>query len=73
MSYPKRKPGRSFETLRAWREAQGFTLEQAAETLGYSLPGYHKIERGDRHPRGADIKRITAITGVPVEVLVGAL
>jgi transcriptional regulator with XRE-family HTH domain len=67
----RRKQARPHRTLKAWRDAHGFTIEQAAAVLGLSRSGYHHIERGDRHPRPEALKRIVRFTGVPIEVLAG--
>jgi transcriptional regulator with XRE-family HTH domain len=67
----RRKKTQPHRTLRAWRDAHGFTIEQAAAVLGLSRSGYYNIERGDRHPRPEALKRIVRITGVPIEVLAG--
>lgn len=35
--------------LKAWRAACGFTQAAAAKALGLSLPGYIKLENGQRN------------------------
>jgi transcriptional regulator with XRE-family HTH domain len=67
----RRKKAQPFRTLKAWRVAHGFTIEQAAAVLGLSRSGYYNIECGNRHPRPEALKRIVRITGVPIEVLAG--
>jgi hypothetical protein len=48
------------------------TLKEAAAATGYSLPGYHKLEAGLRHPKTPEqMKRLMKVTGVSVEVLAG--
>lgn len=61
----------TYKSLRAWRDAHGLTLQQASEMLGLSLPGYHKIECGQRLPRRETLKRLRKKTGVPLEALTG--
>lgn len=34
--------------MKRFREQKGFTQEQMAKFLGYSVSGYRKIEQGDR-------------------------
>lgn len=69
MSSPKRKARP--HTLKEWRAAHGYTLDQAAAVLGLSRTGYFNIERGDRHPRPVAMKRIMRLTGVSADVLAG--
>lgn len=59
-------------TLSAWRRANGFNQEHAARVLGLSQSYYSKLERGLHALPGDRAKRITAKTGVPLEVLVVA-
>lgn len=60
------------KSLREWRLDRGMTLREAAEATGYSLPGYHKLEAGLRHPKTPEqMKRLMKVTGVSVEVLAG--
>lgn len=70
VAHTKRKP-QPYRSLREWRAAKGLTMAEAAEILGYSKPGYQKLEHGQRHPRPDDLRRILTITGVPIEVLAG--
>ena len=60
------------KSLRDWRTGRGMTLKEAAAATGYSLPGYHKLEAGLRHPKTPEqMKRLMKVTGVSVEVLAG--
>lgn len=61
-----------FQSLKDWRDAHGYSQREAAQLLGVTQPGYWKYETGQRHPRPAILRRITKLTGVPVEVLAGA-
>ena len=71
MSSPKRKQTERFATLKAWRDAKGFTLEEAAEYLDEPLTSYSNWERGTRRPKPEAMRRVMARTGVAVEFLAG--
>lgn len=58
-----------FKSLLAWREAHGLNQRDAADHLGITQGAYQKAEVGLVTPRRVALKRIVAITGVPVEVL----
>lgn len=59
-------------TLREWRASLGLTQDKAAKLLGMPQSRYSLLERG--HPiSGKRAKHITKATGVPLEVLVGAV
>ena len=71
MSYSSRIK-RTPKTLRDWRTSRGMTLREAAAATGYSLPGYHKLEAGLRHPKTPEqFKRLMKVTGVSADVLAG--
>jgi transcriptional regulator with XRE-family HTH domain len=64
---PKRvKPHSS---LFAWRRGLGLTQRAAALALGISQSYYWKLERGTVEPRRGILKRLTDVTGVPVDIL----
>lgn len=63
---------RSYPDLLTWRSAEHLTQLQAAELLNISLTYYSRLERGVQVARGKRAKTIMAITGVPLEILVGA-
>lgn len=58
--------------LLTWRTANGLKQIEAAKLLGISQSRYSQIENG-LPMRGKLAKHITAVTRVPIEVLVGAL
>ncbi len=71
MKYPKGKAQRPC-SLKEWRTSRGMTLTEAAAATGYSVPGYHKLETGSRHPQTPEqLRRLMKVTGVPLEVLAG--
>ena len=71
MSSPTRKAQRRYPTLRAWRDASGFTLQEAADSLGLPLTTYWRYEQGVRQPRRDMTRHIMVSTGVSIEFLAG--
>lgn len=71
MNVRKRKAAQAYQTLADWREAQGFTLVQAADFLNLPLTSYYNFERGNRHPRPETMRTILDRTGVAIEFLAG--
>lgn len=69
MNSPKRKA--AYASLAEWREANGLTMREAGDVIGYSESGYFKLERGLRYAGGKDLDRIWKRTGVRLESLVG--
>jgi DNA-binding XRE family transcriptional regulator len=63
----------TYPNLRAWRDALGLSQQEAAYLLGISRPQYSNLESGKSGTTGKRAKFITAKTGVPVDVLVGAV
>jgi transcriptional regulator with XRE-family HTH domain len=62
---------RPYGSLRAWRASQGLSQPEAAAYLAISQGYYCKLERRIAAPRPAIAKRVTELTGVPLEVLLG--
>ena len=62
----------TFPTLLAWRTSIGCSQQQAAYLLGISISQYKNLEYRRSGTTGKRAKFITAKTGVPVDVLVGA-
>ena len=62
-----------FTTLLDWRLAQRLSQREAAEILGISQKRYSMLERGRMYAKGPMAKRVRDVTGVPLEVIVGAL
>lgn len=60
-----------YDTLAAWREANGLTQREACEILHVPQACYSKWETGRSHPRPKTLRRVAAITGVPVAALMG--
>lgn len=58
-------------SLLAWRAAQGYTQQEAAQYLGISQSYYRKLEAHVQAPRPVILKRIAELTGVPVDELMG--
>ena len=59
------------DCLRATREHQGLTLEQAAELSGISISHLSRLESSERQPSVASLLALSAAFGVPVGTLFG--
>jgi transcriptional regulator with XRE-family HTH domain len=59
------------ECLRAIREQQGLSLEQAAERSGMSTSHLSRLESSERQPSVASLLALAAAFGVPVGALFG--
>jgi transcriptional regulator with XRE-family HTH domain len=59
------------EYLRAIREHQGLSLEQAAERSGISVSHLSRLESSERQPSVASLLAFSAAFGVPVGALFG--
>jgi transcriptional regulator with XRE-family HTH domain len=59
------------ECLRATREHQGLSLEQAAERSGISTSHLSRLESSERQPSVAALLALSAAFGVPVGALFG--
>lgn len=59
------------DALRATREEQGLTLEQAAELSGISKSHLSRLESCDRQPSVAALLALSAAYGVPVGAFFG--
>jgi transcriptional regulator with XRE-family HTH domain len=59
------------ERLRAARARQGWTLEQAAQRSGLSVPHLSRLESGGRQPSIAVLVGLAAAYGEPVGALLG--
>jgi transcriptional regulator with XRE-family HTH domain len=59
------------ECLRAIREHQGLSLEQAAERSGISISHLSRLESSERQPSVASLLALSAAFGVPVGALFG--
>ena len=49
--------------LKTWRQAHGFSVDQAASRFGIATPTLYNYENGSRRPRAAVAKRIEDATG----------
>lgn len=63
---------RSYPTLAAWRESWGLSQAEAARLLAISQTRYSRLERGTQPASGKLAKRVRHLTGVPLDILVGA-
>lgn len=63
---------RPYPDLKSWRRAYGYSQDQAAKILGISQTYYGRLERRIQTATGKRAKQIMDVTGVPLEVLVGA-
>ena len=59
--------------IRVWRAQNGLTQQQAAEFFGCGRNYVTLIERGTTPPQGALAKRISDLTGAPLELVIGAV
>jgi transcriptional regulator with XRE-family HTH domain len=59
------------DSLRAMREEQGLTLEQASELSGISTSHLSRLESSERQPSVASLLALSAAFGVPVGALFG--
>jgi transcriptional regulator with XRE-family HTH domain len=59
------------DSLRAMREEQGLTLEQASELSGISTSHLSRLESSDRQPSVASLLALSAAFGVSVGALFG--
>lgn len=57
------------QRIRAWRLAEGLTLDQLARLSGISGPALSLIETGKRDVRLTTLARIAAALRLPLEVL----
>jgi transcriptional regulator with XRE-family HTH domain len=64
---------RTYTNLAAWRNATGLSQMEASRVLGISQTSYSRLERRVVAARGKRARSIWRQTGVPVEVLVGAV
>lgn len=64
---------RSYPNLRLWRNDRKWSQQEAAEYLGISQTAYSRLERGVVATSGRRAKVIRDKTGVPLDVLVGAV
>ena len=62
---------RSFPTLLRFREARKLSQEQAADLVGITQPHWSRLEDGKAAASPKLAKRMTEVTGVPLEVLLG--
>ena len=60
------------EKIKALRQRMELSQGQVAETLGLSRPTYVQIEKGEREPALSEIKKLSAIFGVPQKDLLSA-
>ena len=65
-------PVRPYPNLELWRQAQRLSQREAAKFLGISQTYYSRLERRTQAAPGKRAKVIMDLTGVPLEVLVGA-
>jgi transcriptional regulator with XRE-family HTH domain len=59
------------DSLRAMREQQGLTLEQASELSGISTSHLSRLESSERQPSVASLLALSSAFGVPVGALFG--
>jgi transcriptional regulator with XRE-family HTH domain len=69
----KRLTSRSYPDLKTWRTASGLTQIEAAKLLGITQGYYGRLELKQKTTTGKRAKGMTEVTGVPIEVLVGAV
>lgn len=64
-----RKP--LYHSLAAWRDGERLSQEEAARQLGVSQAYYSRLERQQHYPARVRAKKISEITGVPLESVLG--
>jgi len=60
---------RTHEKLRVIRAFKGWSQDEMAEKLGYSVNGYSKIERGETQIKADKLAQIAEVTGVDLQQL----
>lgn len=63
---------RPYPDLKTWRDAKDLSQHEAAKLLGISQTYYGRLERREQAATGKRAKVIMEMTGVPLEILVGA-
>ncbi len=59
------------ENVRHWRERRSYGQTELAKLVGISPAGLFRIEKGQRTPRPATLRKIAETLGIDVEVLNG--
>ncbi len=59
------------DKLKVMRLFKGWSQEEMAEKLGYSLSGYTKVERGETDLNISKLEKISEIMGIDLEKLLG--
>jgi transcriptional regulator with XRE-family HTH domain len=59
------------ENVRSWRERRSYGQTELAKLVGMSPEGLFRIEKGQRQPRPATLRKIADVLGIDVEVLNG--
>ena len=59
------------ENVRAWRERRSYGQTELANLVGITPAGLFRIEKGQRQPRPATLRKIAEALGIDVEVLNG--
>jgi transcriptional regulator with XRE-family HTH domain len=60
-----------YEKLRVLRLCKGWSQDEMAEKIGYSLNGYAKIERGETELKVDKLEKIAEIVGINLQQLLG--
>ncbi len=58
------------EKLKRYREIKNLTQEKMANKLGIAHSGYVCVEKGYKEPSLSVLKRISEVTGYPIEALI---
>ena len=64
---------RAYPDFASWRHANRWSQAKAAEYLGMTQSHYSKLERGVTAPQRERALEIMRLTGIPLEVVIGAL
>ncbi|TAN51058.1 MAG: XRE family transcriptional regulator [Methylococcaceae bacterium] len=59
------------EKLRVMRQFKGWSQEELAEKIGYSVSGYAKIEHGETDINISKLEKIAEVLGVNLQQLLG--
>lgn len=57
------------DQLRAWRKAQGISIEEAGRMVGISGVQWHRYEAGTRSVSADKVPEVAKLTGIPPEQL----
>lgn len=57
------------ETIKYWRTAKGYSLDEAGALIGVSGVQWHRYETGTRKVSALKVMQMEALTGIPCHLL----